>query len=115
MRTARESLRPLFIIFLLVGAVAYGYFQARAYLEGPVISLESPAPGLVLEGPSFTVSGTIRNAAFISLNGRQIYTTEEGFFREQLLAPVGYTVVTLKARDRFGHSEEKEIELVRTK
>jgi hypothetical protein len=115
MRTAGQYLRPLFIICILVGAVAYGYFQARAYLDGPVITLESPAPGVVLEQPLFTVSGTIRNAAFISLNGRQIYTTEEGFFREQLLAPLGYTIVTLKVRDRFGHSEEREIELVRTK
>ncbi|MCE9643715.1 hypothetical protein K8Q93_00485 [Candidatus Parcubacteria bacterium] len=115
MRTVRESLRPLFIIVILVGAVAYGYFQARAYLDGPVITLESPLEGTPLEGPLFTVSGSIKNAAFISLDGRQIYTTEEGRFREQLLAPLGYTIVTLKARDRFGHSAEREIELVRTK
>lgn len=115
MRTISHYLRPLFITFLLVGAVAYGYFQARAFLDGPIIILNSPLEGKPLEGALFTVSGTIHNAAFISLDGRQIYTTESGFFREQLLAPLGYTVVTLKARDRFGHNAEKEIELVRVK
>ncbi|HYF10117.1 MAG TPA: hypothetical protein VD967_00740 [Candidatus Paceibacterota bacterium] len=115
MRTASHYLRPLFIILILGGALVYGYFQARAFLDGPVILLDSPREGVPLTSALFTVSGTIRNAAFISLDGRQIYTTEEGFFREQLLAPLGYTIVTLKARDRFGHSAEKEIELVRIK
>jgi hypothetical protein len=58
------------------------------------------------------VVGEAKNVSYLSLNGRQIFTDESGTFSEKLLLPYGYTIMTLKARDRFGRSRTYTLELV---
>src|SRR4051812_8630843 len=98
--------RGIAILAILIGSAGYAYFQASTYLDGPRINIVSPTSGETVLTDMVTVSGTVKNASFISLDGRQIYTTEAGVVEEQLLVPLGYTIITLKARDRFGHTAE---------
>jgi hypothetical protein len=79
---------------------------------GPYIKITSPKSGSYLEDRVVTLTGKAINVAWISLNDRPIFIDEKGNWSEKLIAPPGYSIMTVKARDRFGRESEKQIELM---
>ena len=100
----------LIILFLLL--IAYSLYQARALLVGPQIWIENPQDGDTVENPLVIVEGQSKNIAWISLNDRQIFTNEEGAWSEKLLISPGLSIMTVKARDRFGRETKKSVQVV---
>lgn len=92
-------------IALLLGGLAiafwYIHFQARYFIEGPRVALESPT-AVQQNSRIISITGSAENITDITLNGRQIYTDEEGNFLEPLVLENGYTIMTIVAKDRFG-------------
>lgn len=76
---------------------------------GPEVWIVHPRDGQVVSNTAITMSGGSRNIAWIELNGRQIFTDENGFWNEKLLVSDGPSIMTVKARDRFGRSTEESI------
>ncbi len=97
---------------VLICLAGYGYYQARDFLNGPLVTIGEPKTGAVFSSPLITIKGTATNVAFLSLDGRQIFTEEDGHWSEQLLLTDGYSIITLEAQDRFGHTAQKRLELV---
>lgn len=109
-----SSTQKLFIGALLVGMVAsYSLFAFRHYLIGPSITIFSPTNGEVVETSLVTLRGKTSNISRLTLNGRQIFTDEDGHFAEQLLLASGYTILEVSAKDRFDRVEKKTIHLTR--
>lgn len=98
------------VIFLSLGL--YAYLQSREFLQGPVLNIQTPENGALATTSFSALQGTARNVSFLTLNGSQIFTDEQGRFREPLLLSEGYTIMLLEARDRFGHTATKKLELV---
>jgi hypothetical protein len=96
---------------LLICAALYGLFEARRFLTGPVLTIESPLPGSHISSV-LTVRGTAQNISFITLNGRQIYVDDAGKFEETLTPAKGYTVLTVEVRDRFGRTDQEALPVV---
>lgn len=111
-KTPKLILSIAIVMVAVLGLIVYGYLQFRDYLQGPVIAIAEPENGALLASPLITVAGKTENAAFLTLNGKQIFTDETGNFREQLLLQEGYTILAIDAKDRFGHVETKQLELV---
>jgi len=106
----------IIIVTLVVAAIAgYSYFQARNLINGPEITIESPANGATLTDQRVTITGTAKNISYISLNDRQIFVDNDGVFREDLLLGEGYNIWKLEAKDKFGRVVSKNIELVLSK
>ena len=61
--------------------------------------------------PLITVSGYAKNTTLLSLNGRTIFTDEEGNFSAPLLLHAGHTIIEVRAENRFGrvHAEYREV------
>ncbi len=94
------------LVFL--GLIAgYIFFQARFLVAGPQISL-TEEPGIAHNSRVITLVGNAHNITHLWLNDRQIFTDENGNFREALVLENGYTIATLKARDRFGRETRVE-------
>lgn len=110
----RYSFRPRHALFTLLGIMfaAYCFFQARALILGPRITITSPQDGAVVSGSLITLEGRARDAAWISLNGAQIYTDEEGYFSEKLILSPGVSIMTVRVRDRFGREKEKSVSII---
>ncbi len=87
-------------------------YQARGYLLGPKIVIESPQSGEVIRGAYLTVKGQALNISSLSLNGRQIFTDEHGFFNEGLLLARGYNIIELTATDKFGRVKKEKREVI---
>ena len=101
----------------LIGALAivfigYCLFQARFLILGPRVTIQSHADGVAVIAPLITLSGSARNAAWISLNDRQIFTDEEGFWSEKLILSPGTSIMTVKVSDRFGREQTESIQLI---
>ena len=101
---------PKKILLLIAGflVLLYGVWQARDYMGGPKIYLESPTEGEVFEKSLLIVRGRVVDSRELWLLGRRIITDEEGRFEEDFLLAPGLNFITLEARDKFGHEIREE-------
>ncbi len=97
----------LFILFVL-----YILFQARFLILGPEVSINFPQDGESVSESVLTIKGRARNAAWLNLNGRQIFTDEKGFWEERVVLSKGLSIMTLVAHDRFGREEKKSVRII---
>ena len=93
--------------------IGYALFQARFLLTGPVVTLIH-SPQTVQSERLIALEGSAENIVYLTLNGRQIYTDKNGYFKEALVLENGYTVATLQAHDRYGRSRSYTQEFVYT-
>lgn len=102
------------MVFVVLAVIGTGYMYLRSldFLRGPILILGSIQNGSTVGNSLVAVSGSVENIAFLTLNGRQIFTNEEGSFLEKLLLAPGYNIITLEAKDRFGRVKTERLELV---
>lgn len=105
---------PKHILWIVLGLVFVGYclFQARYLILGPSLTIEAPRDGEVVTSPLIIISGHARNVAWITLNDRQIYTDEDGYWSEKLIVSKGLSIMTAKARDRFGRETQESVRII---
>jgi len=105
--TTRKRARWGVVIFFIVIIVGYGALEARNLAEGPIVSITNPRDGTVATSSVIAITGVAKNVSFITLNGNQIFTDENGNFSEDRIISTGYNVITVDARDKFGKKVEK--------
>ncbi len=110
--TTRLSSRHWLFIILGIIFTAYCLFQARFLILGPQVWIDSPRDGEVVGSSVVTLEGRARNAAWISLNDRQIYSDEDGHWSEKLIVASGLSIMTVNVRDRFGREETKSVRII---
>jgi len=101
---------------LLIGGgilliLIYILYQARFLTEGPVITLQNEPP-VTTSSSTVLITGRAQNIVSLYINGRTIYTTDEGVFSETLTLPLGYTILTIEGVDRYGKRERVERSIV---
>jgi len=103
-------------LFLIVPVVLflgiYFLYQARGFLLGPEIAIDSPRPGEVTHDSYLSVKGQAFNIASLSMNGRQIFIDERGVFNESLLLARGYNIIEITASDKFGRISKEKREVI---
>lgn len=99
---------------LLLASLVYAYIQSRNLIYGPSIAILSPINGSGLDNPLVTIKGATKNVATLTLNDRQIFPDESGNFTETLVLPSGYTIISIKATDKFGKKTEQTLSLTVT-
>lgn len=101
--TLRSVLIYVCTALFIAGFVVYILFQARLLLQGPQITL-TQQPAIQQNSRTMQLEGLAQNIVGITLNGRPIYTDENGYFKETLILENGYTIATLRAQDRYGRA-----------
>lgn len=112
--------RSLLLKTLLIGiafalVLAYGFWQARQLLEGPIVTITSPTNGSTISDTHTMLTGTVQNVSYLTLNGRQIYADEKGIIKEPLLLPQGYNIIQISGADKFGRETTHTLKLVAQK
>lgn len=114
--TDRRKVKQLLKIWVSLGVVAlivgYGAFKAKSLVEGPDIGIISPLNGATSTESMIELSGFAHNISFLTLNGDKIFTDESGAFKEKILLSYGYNIMTLEAKDRFGRTAQKTLQLI---
>jgi hypothetical protein len=103
--TFRSIIKVSVLISLLLVVLAFVIFQARYLILGPQIRITEEPIGPQSERQVF-IAGDAYNISHLWLNGRPIYTDLQGKFKEAIMLENGYTVITIRAEDRYGRSTE---------
>ncbi len=97
-----QSILKVVGVIVLIGLIiTYVIFQARFLITGPQIIL-TEVPITEYNQRVITLEGSAFNITHLWLNDRQIFTDEDGGFKEALVLENGYTIATLRATDRYG-------------
>ena len=107
-RHARISSVLIGIFFCIIAG--YAYYEARAYLYGPRITL--PTTQTVVHDPIVNIRGKADNVVALYMNGKQIPVTEDGRFEQPYALAVGYNKVLIYATDHYGAGKEENIEII---
>lgn len=99
---------------LFAGIVGYTVFVGSPYLLGPSVSVTTPAQHATVSTPTVAVSGKTERVAIVTLNDQPIPLLEDGTFSVERAFPPGYTVLMIRARDRFGREETRVIRFLNT-
>jgi hypothetical protein len=114
---AKKILRTASLSLLFIFIVVYAFFRSSDLIFGVKIK-EVTMGGLPAEASiKFTesvikVSGNAKNATNVSLNGREISIDQTGNFSEDIALLVGYNIVNIEAKDKFGHIDELNYKLI---
>jgi len=119
MSSPRQDFRRLAGICLIVLAglsiLTYAYFKTKNLIEGPQITVLSPQSGEAVAAAHVILTGTSRNIARLTVNGRAVSVDQSGGFSEDLVLHPGYTIVSVRGEDRFGKEREVTLQLMRVK
>lgn len=107
-RDSRFVKIALAVFFLLL--IGYAYYEARAMLYGPRISV--PSESIVVHEPFTMIQGKAENISELRLNGAAISVTEDGRFEEPYLLTPGENAIVLDATDRYGRDRQETIEII---
>ena len=101
---------------VVIGIVVAGYaaFEARGIVAGPSLAVAQPIPGTTIAEPVIRLTGTAERISKITLDGRQIFVSEEGAFDEPVILAPGYNEILLEAWDRFDKKTSVMLPMVHT-
>ncbi len=111
-KNAKFILTIALTALVIVSIAGYAYTRGKEYLTGPQITIESPKNGETLLNPLVTVKGRATNISFLSIDDEQTFADDSGAFSRTLLLASGYTILQVKATDRFGRTVKKTLELM---
>lgn len=92
--------------------IVYGIFRAYPLVAGPSITVYSPADGDYVASTTFEVSGQVKRANVITVQGKPITIDTEGHFSETLVAQTPYTILVLVATDSYGETVSETLRVI---
>ena len=98
------------IIFILIAI--YVYTNIRLPWSDPSLTINDSYRTISSDG-TITVQGVAKRANSLTLNGSVILLSRSGEFSDIISIPMGYSVLEIKANDRFGHETTKTIQVYR--
>ncbi len=111
----KSGIKIILSAIVLGVILIYAYARIQSFAQGPEITVSSPNQKSAASPVKlFSIEGVVSNASFITLNGRSIYTDEHGVLKERVLLAEGHNILQIEARDRFGRTAKKVLEIVYT-
>ncbi len=108
---ARKLIKRVLVAIGILVVVGYSYFELQGYVRGPQIEITSMRSGFSTTTEFVIVAGRITNARILALNGATTSLDIAGNFSDRLLLADGYNIINVKVVDRYGRTEEKNIEV----
>ncbi len=107
-RDSRFTVIALVVFFAIL--IGYALYEARGALFGPTIDVI--ANSAEFHDPYVLIQGHAERISSLSMNGTQIRVTEDGQFAEPYLLAPGYNRIVLEAKDAYGRSTERVVEIM---
>jgi len=104
------QISSLSVFFLLI--IIYAFFGSHNLIFGVKIKNVNIIDGTKITTGVLEVTGNAKNAVNLTLNGREISIDQKGDFDETIVLLIGYNVINIKAKDKFGYSDEKNYKIM---
>ena len=112
-KEGKDILRNILIVLVICVIGGYAGFQSKKIISGPQITIQNPK-STSANSSAVDVQGIVKNVSVVTLNDRLIPIDEAGNFKEKILLYPGYNVIKVEAKDKFGASVTKELQVVYT-
>lgn len=109
---AKKILKISSLVFFLLFIAIFSFFKSKDLISGVKIRDVNITDGMKAENNILNITGNARNAVNLELNDRAISIDQKGNFNETIALYSGYNVITLRAKDEFGNSDEKNYKLM---
>lgn len=103
--------RPLILTLLVIIIVGYSAWRVKDVVKGPELVIYSPIDGASNRSDLVKITGKAERISQLFINGRKVFTDEEGNFNENYLLANGYNALEIKALDNLGREKTKKIQL----
>ncbi len=103
--------RTIFFI-IIVSAIVYGVWEARALIDGPSLLLSSPTQGAVSRNGFIIVSGKVARVNALAINGLTVLPDANGHFTRTFVFPRGEDILQVTVTDQFGRSVTKTRDII---
>ncbi|MCC7160278.1 hypothetical protein IT399_00915 [Candidatus Nomurabacteria bacterium] len=107
-KIVKVSSLSIFFIFIII----YAFFISKDLIFGVKIRNVNIQDGTTISENVIKITGNAKNAVNLTLNGREISIDQAGNFNETISLLLGYNIVTIKAEDKFGYTDEKNYKLM---
>lgn len=118
MWSSKKILKIVLLSAFLLFIIFYAFFVSKDVIFGVKIAkvnITTEALPMDFIGKASgirKITGNARNAVNLTLNDRVISIDQKGNFDETITLLSGYNVITIKAKDEFGNSDEKNYKLI---
>lgn len=106
----KKFIRITLVTLLFVFIIGYAYYRSKDAIFGITITT-SVEDGAALDSKLLTLTGNAPHTSHFTVNDRELILDKDGNFTDTLLLQQGYTILELKASDRFGRTKDKVIRL----
>lgn len=103
--------KPITLALLVIVIASYSAWRVKDIIEGPKITVYSPTDGDNSRSDLVKITGKAERISQLFINGRKVFTDEEGNFNENYLLANGYNALEIKALDNLGREKIKKIQL----
>ena len=100
----------LSIFFILI--IVYAFFRSKDLILGVKIRNVNITDVETVKSNTLEITGVAKNATFLSLDDREVSVDQLGNFDETIALLPGYNIISIKAKDKFGHTDEKDYKLI---
>jgi hypothetical protein len=111
-RDAKKILKTASLSIFFLFIILYAGFRSYDLVVGVKIKNVNIVDGATMTQSELKITGRAKNALNLTLNGREISVDQGGNFSETIALLSGYNIISLKALDKFGHSDEKDYKLI---
>lgn len=109
-RDSRFTIVALVVFFAI--AIGYALFESRGMVFGPTIDIIGDTSEV--HSQNILIQGRASRISSLSMNGEQVQVTEDGRFSEPYVLAVGYNRIVLDAKDQYGRSRQRVLEIMYT-
>ena len=109
---AKKILKIVSLSVFLIFIVIYAFFRTKDLIFGVKITDVNIIDGIKVTDNILKITGNARNAVSLTLNDRVISIDQKGNFDETIALLSGYNIISIKAKDEFGNSDEKNYKLI---
>lgn len=107
----RCLIKPILVALVILLVVGYSGLKLKNFLTGPQVVVLSPNDGATIKENFVKVKGKAERISQLYLNGKKIFTDEQGNFNETYLLASGYNLLEIIAHDQFGRQITKKLQL----
>jgi len=110
--SAKKIIKISSICILFLFIILYAFFRSKDLIFGVQIKNVNITDGEKVTNNVMNITGIAKNATDLTLDGREISVDQQGNFNETIALLSGYNVISIRARDKFGHIDEKNYKVI---
>ncbi len=92
------------VLGIIVIALIFGYFwhQLSYLINPPSIKIVQPVSDFTTQEKSIKVAGQTEADIYLTINGKEVYVDNEGYFQGVVSLELGLNILKIEAKDRLG-------------